>query len=147
MVRGVVAPRTRRNDGLPGLSGREGRRHSEVDLRHGIRQPLSGGSVRGLMATENETRLIRGKVHRDSLERERTTLHGRAAILEQKLDRFGYELSDALDAIRRKDAGAFLCVSYPRADDIGNALAELNATKTRIGIIDQQLRWGPTSTR
>lgn len=91
------------------------------------------------MVTENETRSIPGKARRDSLERERTTLHGRVAILEQKLDRFWFELSDALDAIYRKDAGAFRSVSYPRADDIGSALAELEATNTRIGIIDQQL--------
>ena len=91
------------------------------------------------MVIKDETRSLHGKARRDSLERERTTLHGRAAILEQKLDRFRYELSDALDAIQRKDAGAFLSVSYPRADDIGNALVELENTKTRIGIIEHQL--------
>ena len=48
------------------------------------------------MASREKTQSIPEKARLDSLERERMTLHRRAAILEQKLDRFRYELSDAL---------------------------------------------------
>lgn len=72
------------------------------------------------------------KLRRDALERERTLLSERRALLEEKIESFIGEVDRAREAMQERNLGTFLQVRYPRGDDISITLAQLRDTRMRL---------------